>query len=101
MTMGENFSLGDTVRISDRFEARHHRTPAYVKGRLGTVIACLEEEGRPERLAAGESAEPRQMVYRVRLNQVELWPAYDGHSSDTLEIEIFHHWLSKCSEAGS
>ena len=87
------FKTGDQVRISDRDESRHHRVPAYVKGRVGVVERVCPAQGQPELLALGESGEPRQPVYRVHLAQGGLWPGYDGPAGDSLEIEIFEHWL--------
>lgn len=49
--------------------------------------------GQPETLAVGGDGQPLQTLYRVRLLQRDLWPAYQGAEQDTLEIEIFEHWL--------
>ena len=87
------FKVGDQVRISDREEVRHHRVPAYVKGHTGTVERVCQAQGSPELLALGESGEPKQTVYRVHINQNQLWPEYPGPALDTLEIEVFEHWL--------
>ncbi|MEK9662712.1 MAG: SH3-like domain-containing protein [Alphaproteobacteria bacterium] len=37
---------------------------------------------------------PYKTLYRVNFRQDELWSDYDGPSDDTLEIEIYEHWLS-------
>lgn len=87
------FKKGDQVRISDRDESRHHRVPAYTKGHVGVIERVCHAQGQPELLALGESGEPRQPVYRVHLDQNRLWPGYDGPARDSLEIEIFEHWL--------
>ena len=87
------FDVGDRVRISDREEVRHHRVPAYVKGHEGTIERVCVPQGSPELLALGEDGEPKQTVYRVHIDQIRLWPDYRGSDLDTLEIEIFDHWL--------
>jgi nitrile hydratase len=87
------FRVGDRVRIDDRYEPRHHRTPAYVKGKVGEVERICLAHGRPEILAYRNDGGPPRTVYRVRLRQRDLWPDYDGPAHDTLEIEIFEHWL--------
>lgn len=87
------FAAGRRVRISDRNEARHHRVPAYVKGRTGVVERVCGAYDQPELIAYSNSGEPPQTLYRVRLKQKELWSDYDGAPADTLEIEIFEHWL--------
>jgi nitrile hydratase len=87
------FAIGDRVRISDREEARHHRVPAYVKGHEGEVERVCAAQGQPETLALGEDGEPIQTVYRIHIPQTRLWPGYEGPKGDSLEIEIFEHWL--------
>ena len=47
----------------------------------------------PEELAYARSGLPAQPLYRVRFRQHELWPDYRGSPSDTVDVEIFHHWL--------
>lgn len=91
--MMAKFTTGQRVRISDRSEPRHHRVPAYVKGQTGVIERVCGAFGQPELLAYGESGEPFQTIYRVHLNQTDLWPDYAGSPNDTLEIEIFEHWL--------
>ena len=39
--------------------------------------------------------EPRRHLYRVRFPQSEIWAAYDGPAQDTLDLEVFQHWLEK------
>ena len=87
------FAIGDRVRIDDRLETRHHRVPAYVKGQAGTVVRVCRSQGRPEVLSREDSDTVSVPVYRVRLAQPELWPGYSGSRRDTLEIELFGHWL--------
>lgn len=98
--MTPRFAPGDRVRIDPRHESRHHRTPAYVKGRVGTVVRTCLPQGAPEQLAYRADAGPARPVYRVRLEQRQLWPDYAGADHDTLEIEIFEHWLDSATERG-
>ncbi len=86
------FAVGDRVRIDDRDPAVHHRVPAYVRGHVGEVVRVMRAFGQPELLAYGGDGEPRQVLYRVRLVQSDLWPG-DAKSGDTLDVEIFEHWL--------
>ena len=87
------FSAGDRVRISDRREVRHHRVPAYAKGHVGVVERVCAAQGHPETLSLGCDGKPFQTVYRVHIPQTRLWPDYTGSPRDSLEIEIFEHWL--------
>ncbi len=96
--MGGPFQVGDRVRISDRPERRHNRTPRYVRGHIGTVARLCPAFGQPELLAYAGDGRPAQTVYRVRLKQTDLWPAYGGAPDDHLEIEIFGHWLEPAAQ---
>lgn len=91
--MSARFKSGDRVRIDSRPEPRHHRVPAYAKGREGVVERVCRAHPQPEKVAKADPDGETVTVYRVRLNQADLWPAYAGPASDTLEIEIFEHWL--------
>ena len=97
--MSARFQTGETVRISRRYPAEHHRVPNYVKGLTGQVERVCEAYGQPESLAVGGDGEPMTTLYRVRLAQTDIWPDYDGEPSDQLEIEIFEHWLESPTEA--
>jgi hypothetical protein len=92
--MNPRFALGDLVRIDDRDEPRHHRVPAYVKGKQGSIARICAAHGRPELLATQDDAGPAETLYRVQLAQRDIWPDYQGAAGDSLEIEIFEHWLA-------
>ncbi|MCP1337351.1 SH3-like domain-containing protein [Futiania mangrovi] len=88
------FPVGARVRIRDMNPPVHHRVPAYAKGRVGTVERVCMGFQEPE-LAAIYREGPDRPIYRVRLHQPDLWPAYAENPADTLEIEIFEHWLEE------
>lgn len=93
--MTARYRCGDRVRISSRHEHRHHRVPAYAKGHVGVVQRVCAEYGQPESLAYGGSEDPLTRLYRIRLSQGDLWPNYQGPQNDTLELEVFEHWLGR------
>jgi nitrile hydratase len=37
-------------------------------------------------------------LYRVRFAQLELWSDYAGSVGDTLDVEIYQHWLEPVEE---
>lgn len=87
------YRAGDRVRIADRTPAVHHRVPSYAKGKQGIVERVCGLHGDPEKFIRGDG-QPPQRIYRVCISQGDLWSAYDGDARrDTLEIEIFEHWL--------
>jgi nitrile hydratase len=90
------FAVGQTVRIADRSPAVHHRVPGYAKGHIGVIERVCGEHGQPERYIRGDGS-PQTRLYRVRIAQPELWPDYPGPEQDSLDIEIFEHWLEEAS----
>ena len=95
--MTARFKTGDRVRIQDRNPLQHHRVPEYAKGHRGEIERVCAAYGQPESLAEGGDGLPYQTLYRVRLKQTELWGEYTGNPADTLEIEVFEHWLENAS----
>ena len=87
------FAAGDRVTVLAGDRPGHVRTPAYIRGRRGVVERLCGSFPDPESLAHGGSGLPLQPLYRVRFLQREVWPDYAGHPEDTLDIEIFQHWL--------
>jgi nitrile hydratase len=96
--MTARFRPGEPVRVAAERPAislgrQHIRTPHYVRGQTGTVAEVMGPFRNPEGLAAGEDGLPKQVLYRVRFPQPQLWPGYRGPARDTLEVEIYEHWL--------
>lgn len=96
--MSARFRPGDTVRVArDRpaisLGRPHIRTPHYVRGKAGMVAEVIGPFRNPEGLATGGDGLPMQVLYRIRFPQARLWPGYAGAAQDTLEVEIYEHWL--------
>lgn len=87
------FKSGDPVQVRFAFPPGHVRTPEYVRGHRGVVERLCGAYPNPEELAYARSGLPARPLYRVRFRQVELWPEYQGQVSDTVDVEIFEHWL--------
>jgi len=91
--MSAAFASGDRVRVRWADPPGHLRTPFYARGKSGVVERYLGDFPNPEELAYGRSGLPRQPLYRVRFPQHEVWPDYAGRPEDTVDIEIYQHWL--------
>ena len=91
------FDVGDWVTVRDLAAetglSGHMRAPAYCRGHSGEVERLCGVFGNPETLAYGGDGSPPQPLYRVRFRQAEVWPDYAGPADDTIEIEIYQHWL--------
>ncbi len=84
------FALGSRVRVRAFYPPGHLRVPSYARGKTGTIERVCGTFENPERLAYGKSGDPR-MLYRVRFAQSDLFDT--PHASDTIDIEIYDHWL--------
>lgn len=92
------FDIGQKVRVREEYRPGHIRTPFYIRGKHGVIADSVGEFDNPESLARGEDGLPKQPLYRVRFRQGDAWPEYAGPTGDTLDIEIYEHWLE--SEEG-
>ena len=87
------FRDGQRVRVRVAHPPGHVRTPFYVRGHTGVVERFCGIYGNPEELAYGRSGQPAQPLYRVRFAQRDLWPDYTGPAADSVDVEIYQHWL--------
>lgn len=92
------FNVGERVRIKNTHPPGHRRTPFYVRGKVGVVERYCGNFKNPEELAYGFDGLPKRELYRVRIPQTDLWPDYKGSPGDTLDLEIYDHWLEKIEE---
>jgi nitrile hydratase len=91
--MSATFSPGDRVRVKALYPPGHLRTPHYARGKSGVVERVLDAFPNPEERAYGRDGLPPKWLYRVRFMQKDVWPNYVGAAADTVDIEIFEHWL--------
>jgi nitrile hydratase subunit beta len=88
-----HFKVGERVRVKEMFSPGHIRTPWYTRGQFGVIERLCGVFGNPEELAYARAGTPRQPLYRVRFALTDLWTDYTGPSHDSIEIEIYQHWL--------
>jgi hypothetical protein len=93
MVSSPRFASGDQVKVRFAHPPGHVRTPTYVRGHTGVVERLCGAYPNPEELAYGRPGLPAQPLYRVRFRQDELWPNYQGSPADTVDVEVFQHWL--------
>ncbi len=87
------YALGERVLILDLAKAGHVRIPAYAHEQVGVVERYGGAYQNPEDRAYGRRPGTQVRLYRVRLRQRDLWPDYAGNPDDTLELEVYDHWL--------
>lgn len=88
-----HFAVGDRVAVRKASPPGHIRTPFYIRGHIGVIERLCGAFPNPEELAYNRSGLPAQPLYRVRFTQREVWPDYAGGAGDTIDVEIFQHWL--------
>jgi nitrile hydratase len=87
------FAPGARVRVRRAYPPGHVRTPLYARGKAGVIERVCGNFPNPEELAYGRDGRPLRALYRVRFAQSELWEGYRGPARDSVDIEIYEHWL--------
>ncbi|WP_296424185.1 SH3-like domain-containing protein [Yoonia sp.] len=82
------------MRVRADMPPGHVRTPAYLRGKCGWVERTLGPFPNPEELAYGHHGHPLPLL-RIRFTMAELWGSAAEHPDDTLDAEIYAHWLEK------
>lgn len=96
--MSVRFRTGDAVAVRAAYPPGHIRTPYYIRGKRGVIERLCGEFANPEERAYGRDGLPRRPLYRVRFRQAHVWPDYGGAPEDTVDVEIFEHWLEPAAE---
>ena len=89
--------MAERVRVKHMMPPGHVRAPAYLRGKTGFVERKLGAFGNPEQLAYGLPAEKIPLL-RVRFSMAEVWGSDAEYPNDTLDAEIFAHWLEEYPE---
>ncbi|HHI71062.1 MAG TPA: nitrile hydratase subunit beta [Rhodobacteraceae bacterium] len=86
--------MPELVRVKSMMPPGHVRTPAYLRGKRGMIERALGEFANPERAAYRLEKEMQPLV-RVRFTMAEIWGDAAENPDDTLDAEIYAHWLEK------
>lgn len=79
------------MRVSARAHDGHHRTPRYIKGKVGTVERVHGAFTNPETRAYGDDGLPERALYLVGFDRSDVWP--HSHGRDRIYVDVFEHWL--------
>ena len=82
------------MRVATHMPPGHVRTPAYLRGKTGWVERTLGPFPNPEERAYRHKGKPLPLM-RVRFTMHEIWGAEAEHPDDTLDAEIYAHWLEE------
>ena len=86
------FAAGQAVRVRPGIAPGHIRTPWYLRGRTGRIERICGAFGNPEELAYHRDG-GKVPLYRVRFTMAEVWGDATERPDDTIDAEIFEHWL--------
>jgi nitrile hydratase len=91
-TGAARFAVGQPVRVREARSPGHTRCPAYVLGRLGTVVGVQGSFSLPD----VEAHSPRRVVeavYTVRFTATELWG--DGAPPHDVNVGLWDSYLEE------
>ena len=94
MAKATKYHPGDRVRVRVDSPNHHFRTPTYIQGKTGKVVALCGAFPNPESLAHGGTGLPQRNLYRVEFAQIEVWDRYQGPQGDKILVDIYEHWLN-------
>jgi hypothetical protein len=87
------FAPGDRVRVKALYPLGHVRTPAYLRGKTGTVTARHGQYRNPEQLAYGRDGLPFVPLYEVTFELAAVWG--QPGARDTVTADLYEHWLER------
>ena len=94
------YRLNELVKVRVASPPGHFRTPTYIQGKTGQIVALCGVFPNPESLAHGGSGMPKQPLYRVEFEQSEVWTQYLGPGKDKILVDIYQHWLEPVETPG-
>ena len=86
--------MTDKVRVRAMFPPGHIRTPFYLRGKTGVIERDLGPFANPEAQAYRQRDVKRDLL-RVRFTMAEIWGNDAENPTDTLDAEIYAHWLER------
>ena len=89
--------MAERVRVKPLTPPGHVRAPWYLRGKVGVIERQLDAFANPEQLAYGLTAE-RKPLYRVRFTMAEIWGEGAERPGDTVDAEIYGHWLERVDD---
>lgn len=87
------YACGQRIGVRKVDAPGHIRTPYYIRGKIGAIERFVGFFKNPEELAYGRSGQPLRALYRVRFLQSHVWSDYRGGPGDTVDIDLYEHWL--------
>lgn len=80
------------VRVRADMPPGHVRTPAYLRGKTGWIERTLGPFPNPEERAYRHPGTLLPLM-RIRFSMAAIWGEAAENPDDTLDAEIYSHWL--------
>jgi nitrile hydratase len=87
------FSVGDAVRVLPDASTTHTRRAAYVRGRIGEIVAAHGAYVYPDTNAIGLGECPEHL-YTVRFSAVDLWGEEPGAANSLVHVDLWEPYLA-------
>jgi nitrile hydratase subunit beta len=84
------FNVGERVTVRTDHVPGHHRLPAYVRGKTGTVVGVSPAYPFPDAHAHGVPADD-EPTYDVRFSSADLWP--QAADAAFVHVGVFESYL--------
>lgn len=88
--VGHRFAVGDAVRVRQWHSPGHHRCPAYVRGRAGTVVAVQGSFSLPD-VEAHSTDRVVEALYTVAFTATDLFE--EASSQDQVNVGLWESYL--------
>ena len=93
------FRPGDDVLVKSDIVDHHHRTPWFIKGKRGRVLAVSGPFFDPETRAHGGTGVPKRLLYQVEFEQTHIWgDSYTEDETDLLIVDVYEQWLQAATD---
>ncbi len=88
------YKPGEVIQVRSDVVYHHHRTPWFIKGRVGVIRAVSGAFLDPESRAYGGDGLPDRLLYQVEFRQNDVWgERYREDERDTLLVDIYEQWI--------
>ncbi len=88
----QTFKIGDTVQVRADYVPGHHRLPAYIRGKTGSVVGVSPAYPFPDAHAHGVAAQD-EPTYDVRFSSAQLWPK--ACDAAFIHVGVFQSYLTQ------
>ncbi|MCE2464754.1 MAG: nitrile hydratase subunit beta [Dehalococcoidia bacterium] len=91
--MAPKYEIGQRVKVLMQVTGGTIRTPFFVRGKKGVIVASHGPVGNPRELAYGNRNAPRVPLYGVSFHMAHLYDEDPDILTDRVVVDIWEDWL--------